>query len=91
MDCHSRLEALNRFLGKPLALRGLSSQLKQMKKDKLVLRLKAFGLLRRLLVDHFGSHVVAGLPNLLPSQAIVSRSKLTNRRSSQRLSQCVAP
>ena len=52
---------------------------------------ETFGLLRRLLVDHFGSHAVAGLPNLVPSQAIVSRSKLTNRRSSQRLSQCVAP
>jgi hypothetical protein len=91
VDCHSRLEALNRFNGKPPALRGLFSQLKQVKKDKLVLRLIAFGLLRRLLVDHFGSHTVAGLPNLVPSQAIVSRSKLTNRRSSQRLSQCVAP
>lgn len=39
-------------------------------------------LLRRLLVDQFGSHAVAGFPNLVPSQAIVSRSKLTNRRSS---------
>ena len=91
MDLRSRLEALSCFNGKPQAFRGLFSQLKQMKKDKLVLRLKAFGLLRRLLVDHFGSHVVAGLPNRLPSQAIVSRSQLTNRRSSQRLSQCVAP
>ena len=70
MDRRSRPEALNRFYGTLPVLRGLSSQLKQMKKDKLVLRLKAFGLLRRLLVDHFGSHVVAGLPNLLPSQAM---------------------
>jgi hypothetical protein len=91
VDCRSCLEALNRFHGKPPALRGLSSQLKQMKKDKLVLRLITFGLLRRLLVDHFGSHAVAGLPNLVPSQAIVSRNKLTNRRSAQRLSLCFAP
>ena len=82
MDCHSRFEALNSFHGKPPALQGLSSQLKQMKKDKLVLRLITFGLLRRLLVDHFGSHAEAGLPNLVPSQAIVSRSKLAHRRSS---------
>jgi len=34
VDCHSRLEALTRFHGKPPALRGLSSQLKRMKKDK---------------------------------------------------------
>ena len=67
MDFHSRLEALNRFNGKPPALRGLFSQLKQVKKDKLVLRLIALGLLRRLLVDHFGSHTEAGLPNLVPS------------------------
>ena len=81
MDCRSCFEALTCFTGKPPALRGLSSQLKQMKKDTLVLRLIAVGLLRRLLVGHFGSHAVAGLPNLLPSQAIVSRSTLTNRRS----------
>jgi hypothetical protein len=52
-----------------------------MKKDKLVLRPITFGLLRRLFVDHFGSHAVAGLSNLVPSQAIVSRSKLRNRGS----------
>ncbi len=82
MDCRSRLEALSCFTGKPPALRGLPSQLKQIKKDRLVLRLITFGLLRRLLVDHFGSHAVAGLPNLVPSQPIVSRSTLTNRKSS---------
>jgi hypothetical protein len=38
-----------------------------------------------------GSHVVAGPPKVLSCQAIVKSSKLTNRRSSQRLSQCVAP
>jgi hypothetical protein len=37
VDCRSHLEALNRLHGKPPALLGLSSQLKQMKKDKLVL------------------------------------------------------
>ena len=81
MDCRSCLEALNLLQGKPPALRGLSSQLKLMKKDTLVLHLIAFGLLRRLRVDHFGSHAVAGLPNLLPSQAIISRSELSNRKS----------
>jgi len=59
VDCRSCLKALSRFNGKPPAIRGLSSQLTQMKKDKLVLRLITFGLLRRLLVDHFGSHAVA--------------------------------
>jgi len=58
-----------------------TNQLKQMKKDKLVLRLITFGLLRRLFVDQFGSHAVAGLSTLVPSQAIVSRSTLTNRGS----------
>ena len=59
MDRRSRPEALSRFTGRPPALRGLSSLLKQMKKDKLALRLMAFELLRRLLVGHFGSHTVA--------------------------------
>jgi hypothetical protein len=51
VDCHSHLEALNRFHGKPPDLRGLSSQLKQMKKEKLVLRLITFGILRLLLMS----------------------------------------
>jgi len=38
----------------------------------------AFG---RSNVDHVGSHVVAGLSNLLPSQVIVRDSEPTNRRS----------
>jgi hypothetical protein len=50
VDCRSHLEALNLLHGKPPALLGLSSQLKQMKKDKLVLCLIMFGLLRCLLV-----------------------------------------
>jgi hypothetical protein len=36
-------EALSRFTGKPPALRGLPSQLKQMKKTSLVLRLMTLG------------------------------------------------
>jgi hypothetical protein len=59
VDRRSCLEALSRFQGKPSVLRGLPSLLKQMKKDKLALRLMAFELLRRLLVGHFGSHTVA--------------------------------
>jgi len=37
--------------------------------------------LRWLRFGHFGSHAVAELPNIVHSQVIVSRSKLTNRRS----------
>jgi hypothetical protein len=70
VDRRSRPEALNASMELLRSSEGLSSQLKQMKKDKLVLRLKAFGLLRHLLVDHFGSHTVAGRPNLVLSQAM---------------------
>ena len=55
------IEALSGFTGKPPALRGLPSQLNQMKKDKLGAASYDVGLLPHFLVGHFGSHVVAGL------------------------------
>src|SRR6266850_1949094 len=44
----------------------------------------------RFNVGHVGSHVAAEPSNHLSSQAILVSSKLTNRRSSRRLSLCLA-
>ena len=42
-----------------------------------------------LVVAHIGSHVVAGIPNLLSSQAIIKSSEPTNRRSLHLLGLCL--